>query len=64
MTMNVSAIDSRLFGDMFGTEDVRKIFSDEAYVARMVQVEVALAKAEAEANVIPKEAADAIAKYD
>lgn len=58
--MNVSAIDSRVFRNLFGTAAAREIFSDEAYVRRMIETEAALARAEATAGVIPAEAADAI----
>ena len=57
-----TVIDSLLFRDAFGTAAMRDIFSDTALVARYVEVEVALAKAEARAGVIPSEAAAEIAK--
>ncbi|KAF9884992.1 hypothetical protein FE257_000815 [Aspergillus nanangensis] len=57
-----SALDSRIFRNLFGTEEVRNIFSDEAYIKCMIEVEVALAHAEANIGVIPREAADAIAE--
>jgi 3-carboxy-cis,cis-muconate cycloisomerase len=46
---------------MFTTPEMTAIFSAEAHVARMLQFEAALARAEAQAGVIPPEAADAIA---
>ncbi|KAK4508639.1 hypothetical protein PRZ48_002378 [Zasmidium cellare] len=58
--MNSTAIDSRIFRNLFGTEDARQIFSDTAYVSQMIAVEAALARAEAKAGVVPKEAAVAI----
>ncbi|EXJ57384.1 3-carboxy-cis,cis-muconate cycloisomerase [Cladophialophora yegresii CBS 114405] len=57
----VSAIDSRVFRNLFGAEQIRKVFSDIAYLERCVEVEIALAKAQARANVIPQDAADQIA---
>jgi len=57
-----TVIDSLLFRDAFGTAAMRDIFSDTALVARYVEVDVALAKAEARAGVIPSEAAAEIAK--
>ncbi|OAL30870.1 hypothetical protein AYO20_08563 [Fonsecaea nubica] len=57
----VSAIDSRVFRNLFGTEQIRKVFSDTAYLERCVDVEVALAKAQARAKIIPQDAADQIA---
>lgn len=56
-----TVLDSLLFRDAFGTAPMREIFSDVALVRRYVEVEVALAKAEGRCDVIPQEAADAIA---
>lgn len=62
MHFNAStAIDSVLFRDAFGTPAMRAVFSDRALVGRYIEVEVALARAEARCGVIPQEAADAIA---
>jgi 3-carboxy-cis,cis-muconate cycloisomerase len=58
--MPASVFDSAIFRDAFGTPAMRAVFADEALVARYVEVEVALATAEARAGVIPKEAAEAI----
>jgi 3-carboxy-cis,cis-muconate cycloisomerase len=51
----------RLFDCLATTEPLAAIFSDAALVAAMLQFEVALARAEARVDVIPGEAADAIA---
>ena len=59
--MPSTPLDSALFRDMFGTPEMRAVFSDEALVGRYVEVEVALARAEARCGIIPAEAADAIA---
>lgn len=58
--MNATAIDSRIFRNLFGTEEARQIFSDREYVSRMIDVEAALARAQAEAQIIPADAAAAI----
>lgn len=58
--MSVSAIDSRVFRNLFGTEEARKIFSDDAYVRCMIDVETALARAQSKMLVIPGDAGDAI----
>jgi 3-carboxy-cis,cis-muconate cycloisomerase len=55
-----TVFDSVLFRDMFGTAEMRDIFSDEALVGRYLEAEVALARAQARVGVIPKEAAAAI----
>ena len=57
-----TVFDSLLFRDAFGTQAMRDVFSDRALVARYIEVEVALAKAEATCGVIPFDAATAIAK--
>ena len=59
--MPVSAIDSLLFKNLFGTDQVRAIFDDTAYVRRCVDVEAALALAQSSFNVIPKDAGKQIA---
>ncbi|RQV18619.1 adenylosuccinate lyase family protein [Burkholderia cenocepacia] len=57
-----TVVDSILFRDAFGTAKMRALFSDYALVQRYIDVEVALAKAEARVGVIPAEAADVIAQ--
>src|SRR3569833_274433 len=57
-----TVIDSLLFRDAFGTAAMRDIFSDTALIARYVEVEIALAKAEARVGVIPADAAAEIAR--
>ncbi|KAF5017778.1 hypothetical protein F66182_10263 [Fusarium sp. NRRL 66182] len=54
---SVSAIDSVIFRNLFGTDEIRNIFSDEAYINRCVDVEAALARAQAQCHVIPADAA-------
>ncbi|MCW5693447.1 MAG: 3-carboxy-cis,cis-muconate cycloisomerase [Pseudolabrys sp.] len=56
-----TVIDSILFRDAFGTAAMREVFSDRALIERYVEVEVALAQAEAKVGVIPKDAAAEIA---
>lgn len=58
--MGSHVIDSVLFKDQFGTEKLRKIFSDENLVQKWLDVEAALAKAEGQLGIIPKKAADEI----
>jgi len=57
-----TVVDSILFRDAFGTATMRALFSDHALIQRYIDVEIALAKAEARVGVIPAEAADIIAK--
>ncbi|MDH5534907.1 MAG: 3-carboxy-cis,cis-muconate cycloisomerase, partial [Betaproteobacteria bacterium] len=53
-------IEGRLFGEMFGTNKMRALFTDEAIVRRYLEVEAALARAQAKVGLIPRAAADAI----
>lgn len=58
--MAVSVIDSRIFRNTFGTQSIRNVFSDDAYVKSLIEVEAALARAEAKVGVIPAEVGPAI----
>ena len=58
--MASTVFDSALFRDMFGTAEMREIFSDEALVGRYLEAEAALARAQARLGVVPKDAAQAI----
>lgn len=58
--MAVTVFDSALFRDMFGTAEMRGIFSDEALVGYYIETEAALARAQARMGVIPHAAATAI----
>lgn len=57
-----TVLDSILFRDAFGTPAMRDVFSDRRLIARYIEVEVALAKAEARCGVISSEAAEVIAR--
>lgn len=58
--MGSTVFDSVLFRDMFGTAEMRAVFADEALIARYIEAEVALARAQARMNVVPQSAATAI----
>lgn len=60
--MAVSALDSRIFRNLFGTDEMRAIFSDDAYIKRMIEVEAALARAQSKCGVIPLEAGAALSQ--
>jgi len=62
MTLGSTVFDSTLFRDMFGTAEMRNVFSDEALVGRYLEAEAALARAEARAGIVPPDAAAAIEK--
>lgn len=59
-TLGSTVFDSVLFRDMFGTAEMREVFADEALIARYLEAEVALARAQARLGAIPTTAADAI----
>jgi 3-carboxy-cis,cis-muconate cycloisomerase len=59
--MATTVLDSVLFRDAFGTPAMRAVFEDRALVARYVEVEVALARAQGRCGVIPADAARDIA---
>ena len=58
--MTASALDSRLFKNLFGTEEIRDVFSDESYVRFMTDTEAALARAQSKTGVIPPETGGAL----
>jgi len=60
--MASNVLDSILFRDAFGTPQMRAVFDDRELIRKYVQVEVALAKAEARCGVIPEAAAKDIAE--
>jgi len=57
----VSVFDSRVYRHLFSTDGMRAIFSDRALVEQWLKVEVALANAQAQTGIIPKDSAKAIA---
>ena len=59
--MASTVFDSAIFKDVFGTPDMRAVFSDENLLRSYVAAEVALAQAQGRVGVIPQAAADAIA---
>jgi 3-carboxy-cis,cis-muconate cycloisomerase len=52
--------DGVLFGNVFGTPEMREIVSEEAFIGRFLDVEAALARAEAEVGLVPEWAAEEI----
>jgi 3-carboxy-cis,cis-muconate cycloisomerase len=60
--MAIGVLDSVVFADMFGTAAMRGIFGDEAFLARCVDVEAALARVQGRLGIIPAEAGDVITR--
>src|SRR6202043_2580280 len=61
--MPSSLIDSVVFRDIFSTEAMRRVFSDENRVQKYLDFEGALARAQARLGIIPNEAADEICRH-
>jgi 3-carboxy-cis,cis-muconate cycloisomerase len=59
--MTVGAVDSAIYGNLFTTTAMRAAFADAARLQRMLDVEAALARAQAKLGLIPAEAAAEIA---
>ena len=59
--MTVHLMDSIVFGDSLGTAGMRQVFAETSTYQRWLDVEVALAKAQASLGMIPPEAALTIA---
>lgn len=53
-------IDSDMFKDQYGTPEMRAVFSDEQLMQNWLNAWVALAEAETELGIVPKEAAEHI----
>jgi len=55
-------IDYTLFGDQFSTPEIRAVFDERAMIQLWLDVEVALAAAQADLGIIPAEAAESLAR--
>jgi 3-carboxy-cis,cis-muconate cycloisomerase len=60
--MSVNLADSEIFGALWGTAEMRALFSDATRLQLMLDVEAALARAEARLGLVPQQAAEAITK--
>jgi 3-carboxy-cis,cis-muconate cycloisomerase len=58
--MSVNPADQIVFGALYGTDAMRDVFSERAWLQRMLDVEAALARAQAKLGIVPAEAAIAI----
>jgi len=58
--MSLFPSQSQLFEKLFSTAEIASIFSDERYLANMLLFELELAKAQADLDIIPREAAEQI----
>lgn len=60
--MASTVLDSKVFGPLFATDEMQKVFSDENLVQKWLDTEVALAVSEAKLGIIPQKAAHEIKK--
>ena len=61
--MGATVIDSAVFRDIFSTEAMRRIFSDESRVQCYLEIEAALARVQGRLGIIPAEAAEEICRH-
>ncbi len=65
--MPVNPADGSILGALYGSDAMRAVFDERAYFQRMLDVEAALARAQARLGIIPADAAPAItaaARFD
>ena len=60
--MSVHPADSEIFGALWGTAEMRALFSDATHLQLMLDVEAALARAEAKLGLVPEPVAEAITR--
>src|SRR6204780_665657 len=60
--MSINPADSQIFGTLYGTDEIRALFSDHAHLQFMLDVEAALARAESALGLVPAPVADAISR--
>ncbi|HEV7618458.1 MAG TPA: 3-carboxy-cis,cis-muconate cycloisomerase [Burkholderiaceae bacterium] len=61
--MPSTIIDSAIFGNIFSTDAMRHVWSDENRTQKYLDIEAALARVQGRLGVIPQEAADEIVKH-
>jgi 3-carboxy-cis,cis-muconate cycloisomerase len=60
--MPSTIIDSAIFGNIFSTEKMRAVWSDENRTRKYLEIEAALARVQGRLGIIPREAADEIVR--
>ncbi|MGE0719149.1 MAG: 3-carboxy-cis,cis-muconate cycloisomerase [Alphaproteobacteria bacterium] len=61
--MPASIVDSAIFGNIFSTPAMRRVFSDENRTAKYLEIEAALARVQGRLGLIPEEAAEEIQRH-
>ena len=60
--MPINPADSPILGTLYGSDSMRAVFDERAYFQRMLDVEAALARVQAQLGIIPTDAAAAITR--
>jgi 3-carboxy-cis,cis-muconate cycloisomerase len=60
--MSINPADSQIFGTLYGTQEMRELFSDRAHLQLMLDVEAALVRAESKLGLVPAQIAETITK--
>src|SRR5260221_8799519 len=60
--MSIHPADSQIFGTLYGTDEIRELFSDNVHLQFLLDVEAALARAESKLGLLPASVADAITR--
>jgi len=58
--MSVHPAESEIWGSLYGTDEMREIFSDHTHLQYMLDVEAALARAQAKLGLVPRHVAEAV----
>ena len=61
--MTAVGVSSGIFRDIFSTEPMRRIFADENRIQKYLDIEAALARAQARLGIIPQNACDEIVRH-
>jgi 3-carboxy-cis,cis-muconate cycloisomerase len=61
--MTAVGVSSGIFRDIFSTEPMRRIFADENRIQKYLDIEAALARAQARLGIIPQDACDEIVRH-
>lgn len=62
--MSISPQGSEIYKDLFSDDEIAALFSDDAHISSMIEVEKALALVQGEAGIIPAQAAKQIINTD
>src|ERR1700716_503007 len=61
--MSAVGVSSGIFGDIFSTEPMRRIFADKNRIQKYLDIEAALPRVQARLGIIPQDACDEISRH-